>query len=146
MTFDERVQRYEAEGMTRSDAQGIVDLEDMRAAKKGSRMSTHTPGPWSVEAIEAPVYGSNGRLMEVGVGIGAGSTHIATVRGRQKEANAALIAAAPELLKRLKIMCEFVRADLEKERVAGNIHFRLSYQQAQLEDAESAIAKAEGRG
>lgn len=31
MTYDERVQAYEAEGMTRSDAQGIVDLEDMRA-------------------------------------------------------------------------------------------------------------------
>lgn len=48
MTYDERVRRYEAEGVTRSDAQGIVDLEDIRAANGGDTM-THTPGQWTTK-------------------------------------------------------------------------------------------------
>jgi len=32
-TWEERVQEYENEGCTRSDAQGIVDAEDMKANK-----------------------------------------------------------------------------------------------------------------
>ena len=52
-TYDERVQAYEAEGMTRSDAQGIVDMEDMKQSRekkkgKNAMTQTHTPGPWRV--------------------------------------------------------------------------------------------------
>jgi hypothetical protein len=30
MTYEERVQKYENEGITRSDAQGIVEAEDIK--------------------------------------------------------------------------------------------------------------------
>ena len=30
MTYEERVQKYERTGMTRSDAQGVVDAEDLK--------------------------------------------------------------------------------------------------------------------
>lgn len=56
MTYDERVRAYEAEGMTRSDAQGIVDLEDMRATKRGDTMSAHTTGPFHLIQHETDEY------------------------------------------------------------------------------------------
>ena len=39
--------------------------------------------------------------MATGLGIGGGSTHIATVQGRSAAANARLIAAVPEILQQL---------------------------------------------
>ena len=49
-TYDQRVRAYEAQGMTRSDAQGIVDLEDIRASKEqNARTTTPYSGtltPW----------------------------------------------------------------------------------------------------
>src|SRR3990172_827992 len=40
--YNKRVRQYEAEGLTRSDAQGVVDAEDMKA----SRTINITQGPW----------------------------------------------------------------------------------------------------
>ena len=42
MNYENRVQAYEREGLTRSDAQSVVDAEDMKA----SRTMNITPGPW----------------------------------------------------------------------------------------------------
>lgn len=34
--YEQRVARYEAEGMSRSDAQGVVDAEDLKAERAAS--------------------------------------------------------------------------------------------------------------
>lgn len=36
LSWEERVQAYEAQGITRSDAQAIVDAEDLRGDKAGA--------------------------------------------------------------------------------------------------------------
>ena len=91
----------------------------------------HTKGPWKIEKLEAPVYGSDGSLVATGAGIGTESHHICTVYGRKTKANARLIAAAPELLEACKHMLRLMNG--------------LGYHFDAMEDAEAAIAKAEGR-
>ena len=39
-TYEQRVRKLEREGLTRSDAQGVVDAEDLKASRKVQ----HTPG------------------------------------------------------------------------------------------------------
>ena len=86
MTYDERVRAYEAEGMTRSDAQGIVDLEDLQqqdnptmsynakagiildtmlsARKRRGDTMTHTPGPWVAKSgHNQTILGPNGEAL-----------------------------------------------------------------------------------
>src|SRR3990167_6526150 len=65
-TYEQRVQKYEDEGCTRSDAQAIVDAEDMRhdskgkivmndsekayyKLNKGKTTQKHAPGPWEAK-------------------------------------------------------------------------------------------------
>ena len=100
----------------------------------------HTPGPWIIEGIESPVYGSNGAPVANGIGIGTQSRHVATVYtgGRNaaviNHANAALISAAPDLLEALK--------------AARNRIIALSpmgFTAPELWSIDQAIAKAEGR-
>lgn len=106
MTYDERVRRYEAEGMTRSDAQGIVDLEDMRAAKKGGTMSTHTPGPWEVS------YSTNFPDQQTIQAVGSDRIlALVDCNDSQDNANALLFAAAPAMLEAL-IQVQAVLGDL----------------------------------
>lgn len=45
-TWEQRVQQLEAEGLTRSDAQSVADVE----AQKGRLTMSHTPGPWTYHA------------------------------------------------------------------------------------------------
>lgn len=96
------------------------------AAKKASQEKTaHTPGPWrpSMHYSGAEVYG--------------GGVCVADVYGKDKRANAHLIAAAPELLEALQeLRSAFGRAvqpaDMREEwRPVWN-------------KARSAIAKAKG--
>lgn len=82
----------------------------------------HTPGPWSIndqnpddEEIEAP------------------SGPVAIALGREAEANARLIAAAPDLL-----------AALEECLLNSDIHGKYGPPARSLEKARAAIAKAKG--
>lgn len=95
--------------------------------------TSSTLGPWHIEGVAAPIYGSDGRLMASGVGIGSGSTHIATVQGQHAEAHARLIASAPALL-------EMVRNLASLASVRG----RLDDYTALLDDARALLATVEG--
>jgi len=64
----------------------------------------HTPGPWRNESYGTPVFGSDGSLVAAGIGIRAASEHVCTVYSKNADANARLIAAAPELLEALKCL------------------------------------------
>jgi hypothetical protein len=90
-------------------------------------MSGHTPGPWMFRrAKERPRF-----IIEGLSSTGSGVWFLADVEGRSidtNEANARLIAAAPELLAALKDLVEFEDRD-DRLRDA----------------ARAAIAKAEGR-
>ena len=95
---------------------------------------THTPGPWKMNT-------------NVQTSIDAETKHIAMVNyyksgranddvyGEEHEANARLIAAAPDLLealKRIEIIGRGARPNISKGTIAGDI-------------ARAAIAKAEGK-
>lgn len=43
---------------------------------------------WILEKIEAPVYGNDGTVMAVGVGISSGSCHVGTIYGRHAQSHA----------------------------------------------------------
>lgn len=102
--------------------------------------SKHTPGPWTINAIPSPVYGSDGSLVATGIGIGDGiSAHIATVTGKRAAQNAALIAAAPELVAALESALIF------KHAVAYALSSRPETQadwNRVCEQARAALAKA----
>lgn len=90
-------------------------------------MSKHTPGPWAVRH-SVDVYSVSGRIIVAGDG--------APPINETDEANACLIAAAPELLRLLRRLADGI--DLG----GGEIGPELSL--GALE-AYRAIAKAEGR-
>ena len=85
---------------------------------------SHTPGPWQVKSDDISVVGRRN--------VGAFDV-VAHVAPRQNtHANARLIAAAPDLLAALKSLMEYMSPD--------------DYAWAsRVQDAYTAIAKAEGR-
>lgn len=96
----------------------------------------HTPGPWSngvshIIKVSRSEIGNNGRyscLIKSGI--------IAEVFGDTKEeceANARLIAAAPELLEALELIVKNVRAGITGNNEINSIYLR---------QAEKAIQKA----
>ena len=89
-------------------------------------MSKHTPGPWTF-VHEGGIDG--------GYFIDAKEDVVVLPRGRLNEADARLIAAAPDLLAALKRM-----EIADRKQAAGEIY---DYSNAVLE-ARAAIAKAEG--
>lgn len=103
----------------------------------------HTPGPWRVGGLDkCDVMGP--RLSIDGSGRQTGTFAVAQCTGykAEREANAALIAAAPELLEACKALfaadeaiCENVgrKSDQAMNRIAA------------LDMAQRAINKAEGR-
>ena len=46
-TYEERVRKYEAEGLTRSDAQGVVDAEDIRATRTEAAQALEANGSYA---------------------------------------------------------------------------------------------------
>ena len=62
MNYETRVQAYESQGITRSDAQGIVDAEDTQPVKSTTPVRLHgngNNGNWALRARiigAAPVY------------------------------------------------------------------------------------------
>lgn len=97
-------------------------------------MSAHTPGPWAVASADA--------CQEIDVMEIAEVSHLRVIPARDRwptpgepEADAALIAAAPELLAALKVVTAHL-ASPPPSNQGWN---------AALNMAEAAIAKAEGR-
>lgn len=97
----------------------------------------HTPGPWGVSGMGGDVW------------IKAGPIHVATIPrafdGDWSPANAALIAAAPELLNALWALlgtAMVIQSTNESLRQSG-IH-ACGFAASLLTDAEAAIAKARG--
>jgi len=102
-------------------------------------MSNHTPGPWRVDHFGVVTGGADcatsvaetyvpprGHLSAAGV----------AALGEQQEANAHLIAAAPELLHSLE-RCAFLL-----EKIADGDHRALQNSLDAAEEARAAIAKA----
>ena len=95
----------------------------------------HTPGPWRIHRYAACVVeGEDGRTVATTGGYSDNTSDGAYVV--ENEANAHLIAAAPDLLATLKSTV------IALEECADCLD---SYRIGQLEAARSAIAKAEGR-
>jgi hypothetical protein len=88
-------------------------------------MSQHTPGPWHAENVGEPAYGDVYEVYNV-------NTHIAS---SLREADARLIAAAPDLLEALRNL-------LKHPALTGLVRGELA---ERVNQAHAAIAKAEGK-
>ena len=93
-------------------------------------MSAHTPGPWRTH--------KEGE--KVGVLTHDNVDHVATCYGFRKDANARLMASAPDFLAILQQITEDV-ASWQESGDFGLFHERM---RANAEDAEHVIAKATG--
>ena len=98
-----------------------------------TKQMKHTPGPWEVHSN----IGKKGEL-----GIVAESAPCVIAHGMSEkhwpeiaQANAALIAAAPEMLEALKTLADYVFREESKQNICSSAWM----------DARKAIAKAEGR-
>jgi hypothetical protein len=103
-------------------------------------MSKHTPGPWSVDAVPGlPVYinaGDDGLRPVADInGLEDGINNDA--RREEQMANAALIAAAPDLLE----ACKGLRATIERLLPERDLMSQIT--QKALIAADAAIAKAQ---
>ena len=92
------------------------------------REAGHTPGPWRLYDVQADAW-----TRQVWTDEGHGSVMIATAGGVDKDANARLIAAAPELLAESENAWDCLSAILEDP------HNSLS-----LEDRDAALAAIAG--
>ena len=93
-------------------------------------MTDHTPGPWTwgKPRGEDPIGAIFAADRTIVLNLGDGTDYYPTAGTMPKEANARLIAAAPELLEAIKLLL-------------SSSH---DYQTG-IAEAEAAIAKAEGR-
>lgn len=99
----------------------------------------HTPGPWHV-----------GNDFEAGIGRGWFVSGSGFVRANMVgpvdacEANARLIAAAPDLLDALREALHEINEEIEQRKCSGNDEYWAALQ-AIWERGDAAIRKAEGR-
>lgn len=111
-------------------------------------MSKHTPGPWAIQ-----MDGRDTRVVREADGLKSyvaslGEIWLCEEHGGTVDANAALIAAAPDLLAALKALLAHANAysDEMRERGYGSMELGESADSASLAGmARAAIAKAEGR-
>ena len=144
-TYEKRVRALERKGLTRSDAQGVVDAEDMGAK--------HTPGPWKHQKarghqhaidrkweVVAPLP-QGGELLIVGEHTGIDCLN---------EANARLIASAPDLLaERDRLRAENAALVVMLTRITES-HARLERERGSMVatytvDARAALAQARAK-
>ncbi len=103
-------------------------------------MSKHTPGPWTIVGADRFATGIWGPKAE---------DVVPATSAPMLQANARLIAAAPDLLEALKVLHaagntvsplsgDYGNASVKAVRIAGKF-------MAAMEKAEAAIAKAEGK-
>ena len=97
-------------------------------------MAKHTPGPWIASATNSK-FGSWG-VFTKGAMYGVLD---ASAPGINSEANARLIASAPELLEALKAVSNAANVCAAKDEANANYWFAIQRQ------VNQAIAKAEGR-
>lgn len=130
---------------TKDDGAGLIHQPIPDGVETEPRLTSHTPGPWD-DASNYPEFAS--------VRIFAGSHYIATVGNSddtkaQTEANAHLIAAAPELYEALTA----VMAQFDAGYFVRNIEsdgqpdwaIKAARSVRTLASAVQALAKAEGR-
>lgn len=109
------------------------------AKKKVTQNATHTPGPWTFEKGATNCHKANGVLGE----IEGGDFYLAAIWSDVEdlephaEANARLIAAAPELLDALNGMVGLIQLIQAREPDLQKNH--------RFIEALAVIAKAEGR-
>lgn len=94
----------------------------------------HTPGPWIYTN-----WGKDGDEANIRAKDGENTLHIGVVSFRNVDANARLIAAAPELLEALESILKTLNAVTEHTPYNGIVETTDSYK-----NAISAIAKAKG--
>lgn len=99
-------------------------------------MQTHTPGPWRVQVSE---YGFTEVLAQTKRGLWKAVCRVGGFFRADRENNACLISAAPELLDALKSLV-FSHSDIDSEgrkviRLSPDDHLRIT----------AAIRKAEGK-
>lgn len=92
-------------------------------------MSVHSTGPWSLERL--PGYGD----WDVWINVRAGTVPVIVCEAIRVEADAHLIAAAPELLAALRALVDDCTGGMGTMNPRGFV----------LDAARAALAKAEGR-
>lgn len=98
-----------------------------------------TPGPWEIERYSDGLIQIVGDLKVVSDDEENVTTVVEEISATNEEANARLIAAAPELLDALQsLKCELILSDVDMGYIES--HFRPS-----LNKAAAAIAKALGQ-
>ena len=103
------------------------------ASDSAAAIARHTEGPWVIVA--------RGTDMNPSWTVGTFDAYVAGTLGGNDEANAHLIAAAPELLEALKAL-----VGLANETIDGLGHrYSFDYNSPLGKQARAALAKAEGR-
>ena len=103
-------------------------------------MSKHTPGPWKFEILWAGFSAIRGRDGQLIFGVAAGDNSERRPK-LEIEANARLIAAAPDLLEALRQMLAAFQCDMDSYADDPD-----AWQHEVWEAARAAIAKAKGKG
>ena len=131
--YDKRVRKYEAEGLTRSDAQGVVDAEDMKAA----RTMNITPGPWTITVKDDTDIVISGPFSKGKHG-GKVADLICTVScglNNTQSANARAISLVPEMIEALKTLYEMGvhQRTISEGKLVGNAYAKAANILKQIE-------------
>jgi hypothetical protein len=103
-----------------------------RKSSQGGKMSKHTPGPWEVEHYDPACVVMKNQVAIVAPGPDGASYE-------EQKANAALIAAAPDMLMAIKRTRDFLAENLPGTGKPGTFSTNLDDLLAEVE------AKAEGK-
>lgn len=103
-SYEQRVNELEAQGLTRSDAQGVVDAEILKEGKNmDDKKEKFTPGPWKIRKTDNAIRRLTGAKTPSEV-----------------QANAHLIAAAPDMYEALEILkFELEAREADGHKVSG---------------------------
>lgn len=111
----------------------VAGLENIRRQVAG-----HTPEPWNVSKHATPAHSP-----QFGIYAGDSGRDLATVKGKNAEADAALIAAAPDLKEMTQWFLDACESGELKPRDSDAASLRFFNERVAF--AREAIARAEGR-